>query len=101
MFTFRHVQVNNSSAIEFYKQFDFEIVETKQHYYKRIEPADAYVLQKDLKKTSSSSTNSLSAAINSVSIGSSSSCGGQTSNGLESNHLTQQQQQQHGAKTKA
>lgn len=45
--------MNNESAIEFYKKFGFEIVETKEHYYKRIEPADAHVLQKDLKKTTS------------------------------------------------
>ncbi|CAO1320931.1 unnamed protein product [Diamesa serratosioi] len=45
---FLHVQVNNDSAIEFYKKFGFEIVETKKQYYKRIEPADAYVLQKTL-----------------------------------------------------
>ena len=44
----RHVQINNESAIEFYKKFDFEIIETKEHYYKRIEPADAHVLQKTL-----------------------------------------------------
>lgn len=44
-----HVQVNNESAIEFYKKFGFEIVETKNHYYKRIEPADAHVLEKNLK----------------------------------------------------
>lgn len=56
-FVHRHVQVNNSSAIEFYKQFDFEIVETKKHYYKRIEPADAYVLQKNLKKAQQSNGN--------------------------------------------
>ncbi|XP_033641369.1 N-alpha-acetyltransferase 50-like [Asterias rubens] len=43
-----HVQINNESAIEFYKKFDFEIIETKEHYYKRIEPADAHVLQKTL-----------------------------------------------------
>lgn len=46
---FLHVQVNNDSAIEFYKKFGFEIVETKSHYYKRIEPADAHVLEKFLK----------------------------------------------------
>ncbi|XP_059481633.1 probable N-acetyltransferase san isoform X2 [Neocloeon triangulifer] len=46
---FLHVQVNNASAIEFYKKFSFEIVETKEHYYKRIEPADAHVLQKTLR----------------------------------------------------
>lgn len=47
---FLHVQVNNESAIKFYKNFGFEIVETKQKYYKRIEPADAHVLQKTLPK---------------------------------------------------
>jgi len=46
-----HVQVNNESAIAFYDKFDFKIVEKKENYYKRIEPADAYVLQKDLKKS--------------------------------------------------
>jgi len=45
----RHVQVNNEDAIKFYKRFGFEIVETKEHYYKRIEPADAHVLQKTLR----------------------------------------------------
>ena len=49
---FLHVQINNDGAIEFYKKFGFEIVETKQHYYKRIEPADAHVLQKCLKPSS-------------------------------------------------
>ncbi|KAL4142604.1 hypothetical protein QTP88_005032 [Uroleucon formosanum] len=44
-----HVQLNNDSAIKFYKKFGFEIVETKEHYYKRIEPADAYVLEKRLR----------------------------------------------------
>lgn len=47
---FRHVQINNEGAIDFYKKFGFEIVETKTHYYKRIEPADAHVLQKTLRK---------------------------------------------------
>jgi N-alpha-acetyltransferase 50 len=45
----RHVQVNNESAIEFYKKFGFEVKDLKTNYYKRIEPADAYVLQKNLK----------------------------------------------------
>ena len=45
----RHVQVNNQSAIDFYKKFGFEIVETKEQYYKRIEPADAHVLMKLLR----------------------------------------------------
>lgn len=46
---FLHVQVNNQSAIDFYKKFGFEIVETKEQYYKRIEPADAHVLMKLLR----------------------------------------------------
>lgn len=46
---FLHVQVNNESAIAFYGKFGFEIVEQKSNYYKRIEPADAYVLQKNLR----------------------------------------------------
>nr|BAN20967.1 n-acetyltransferase separation anxiety [Riptortus pedestris] len=47
-----HVQVNNTGAIDFYKKFGFEIHETKKHYYKRIEPADAHVLQKNLRPPS-------------------------------------------------
>ena len=43
------MQVNNQSAIDFYKKFGFEIVETKEQYYKRIEPADAHVLMKLLR----------------------------------------------------
>merc|ERR1712062_204083 len=35
-----HVQINNEGALRFYKRFGFEVVETKEAYYKRIEPAD-------------------------------------------------------------
>jgi N-alpha-acetyltransferase 50 len=45
------VQVNNESAIAFYKKFGFEVIDLKKNYYKRIEPADALVLSKDLKKS--------------------------------------------------
>ena len=38
--------MNNDDAIKFYENFGFQIVEEKKNYYKRIEPADAYVLQK-------------------------------------------------------
>ncbi|XP_014672307.1 PREDICTED: N-alpha-acetyltransferase 50-like isoform X2 [Priapulus caudatus] len=59
---FLHVQVNNDQAIDFYKRFSFEIKETKEHYYKRIEPADAYVLEKTLKKEASDKENDPAAA---------------------------------------
>ena len=49
---FRHVQVNNEGAIKFYEKHGFEIVEEKKNYYKRIEPADAYVLQKTFREKS-------------------------------------------------
>nr|ACO15060.1 Probable acetyltransferase san [Caligus clemensi] len=44
-----HVQVNNEGALQFYKNFGFHIVGTKKQYYKRIEPADAHVLEKQLR----------------------------------------------------
>lgn len=47
---FLHVQVNNESALDFYRKFGFEVVQTECHYYKRIEPSDAYVLEKTLEK---------------------------------------------------
>ncbi|XP_041088966.1 N-alpha-acetyltransferase 50 isoform X1 [Polyodon spathula] len=47
-----HVQISNESAIDFYRKFGFEIIETKKNYYKRIEPADAHVLQKNLQSPS-------------------------------------------------
>lgn len=50
-YRFRHVQVNNDCAIDFYKKFGFEIVETREQYYKRIEPAGAHVLEKNLRKS--------------------------------------------------
>lgn len=57
---FLHVQVNNEGAINFYRNFGFDIVETKQNYYKRIDPADAYVLEKKLPAGGGSSTNGTS-----------------------------------------
>lgn len=43
-----HVQTSNDGAIEFYKKFDFEIVGTMEDYYKRIEPASALILKKQM-----------------------------------------------------
>ena len=48
--------MNNEEAIEFYKKFGFEIKERKENYYKRIEPADAYVLQKTFRETNVNGT---------------------------------------------
>ena len=42
------IKTSNNSAIDFYQQNGFKIVETKEGYYKKIEPADAYVLQKEI-----------------------------------------------------
>ena len=46
--TTKQFQVNNEDAINFYRNFGFDVVETKENYYKRIEPPDAYVLEKKL-----------------------------------------------------
>ena len=43
-------------ALRFYKRFGFEVVETKEAYYKRIEPADAHVLEKKIDNTISNGT---------------------------------------------
>lgn len=45
---FLHVQISNEGAINFYRNFGFDVVETKEAYYKRIDPADAHVLEKKL-----------------------------------------------------
>uniref|UniRef100_A0A672ZHW1 N-alpha-acetyltransferase 50 n=1 Tax=Sphaeramia orbicularis TaxID=375764 RepID=A0A672ZHW1_9TELE len=57
-----HVQISNESAIDFYQKFGFEIIETKKNYYKRIEPADAHVLQKSLRSPCAPPTGELQKA---------------------------------------
>lgn len=59
---FLHVQVNNESALSFYRRFGFEVVETKEQYYKRIEPADAHVLEKKVAKKENGEAASAAAA---------------------------------------
>jgi hypothetical protein len=49
----RHVQVNNETALSFYKKFGFQIISTATEYYRRLEPCDAYLLERSLKKTPS------------------------------------------------
>jgi hypothetical protein len=45
--------VNNETALSFYKKFGFQIISTATEYYRRLEPCDAYLLERSLKKTSS------------------------------------------------
>jgi N-alpha-acetyltransferase 50 len=39
-----HVQVSNDAAIEFYRKHGFEVTERIEGYYRRIEPADCFIL---------------------------------------------------------
>lgn len=50
--TSRHVQVNNDTALSFYKKFGFQVISTATEYYRRLEPSDAYLLECSLKKSS-------------------------------------------------
>ncbi|MCP9257313.1 N-alpha-acetyltransferase 50 [Dirofilaria immitis] len=45
-----HVQINNESALDFYKRFGFEVVGIAEKYYKRIEPDSAYILVKKIER---------------------------------------------------
>ncbi|GAU92420.1 hypothetical protein RvY_04503 [Ramazzottius varieornatus] len=58
-----HVQVNNEAALDFYKKSGFEVISKSDQYYKRIEPADAFLLEKKIvpTKNSDSSTNKAAA----------------------------------------
>lgn len=43
-----HVQTSNEEAVAFYLNHGFEIAETVEGYYKRIEPSSAHVLVRNL-----------------------------------------------------
>jgi len=42
---FLHVWTSNQEGIDFYKNFNFEVTETIQNYYKRIDPPDCHILE--------------------------------------------------------
>lgn len=45
-----HVQVNNSDAKDFYLKHGFEEVGVIKDYYKRIDPADCFLLRKIMRE---------------------------------------------------
>lgn len=48
------MQINNDTALAFYKNFGFQIISTATEYYRRLEPCDAYLLERSLKKPAAS-----------------------------------------------
>jgi len=48
---YKHVQINNETALSFYTKFDFKIQSTAIDYYQRLEPSDAYLLERKFKKS--------------------------------------------------
>ena len=48
-----HVQVGNDVALKFYEGFGFKNTGTVENYYKRVKPADAYILEKDFSLSTS------------------------------------------------
>jgi len=46
-----HVQVSNKAARQFYERHGFKEVSIHENYYKKIEPRDAWVLQREIQHT--------------------------------------------------
>ena len=53
---FLHVQVNNESAIAFYKNAGFVISERVENYYSKLDPSDCFILTKSLISTEAPSS---------------------------------------------
>lgn len=47
-----HVQVNNQDAIKFYERHGFSKVSTAENYYKKVEPTDAYLVERRVRDKS-------------------------------------------------
>lgn len=43
-----NVHVENESALNFYKKFDFSLISTIPNYYVHLKPSDAYLLRKNM-----------------------------------------------------
>jgi ribosomal protein S18 acetylase RimI-like enzyme len=43
-----HLQVDNEIALQFYKKFDFQLIRRVENYYRRVQPPDAYLLERKL-----------------------------------------------------
>jgi len=46
-----HVQVSNQHAREFYEHHGFKVVGKHENYYKKIQPRDAWILERDVHST--------------------------------------------------
>lgn len=45
-----NVHVENETALNFYKKFDFTIISTVPNYYVHLHSSDAYLLRKEISK---------------------------------------------------
>ncbi|CAF0961154.1 unnamed protein product [Adineta ricciae] len=58
-----HVQINNETALAFYKKFGFQVISTATEYYRRLEPCDAYLLERALKKSAANEQTAAATAV--------------------------------------
>ena len=47
-YIYLHMQVGNEAALKFYKNYGFDVTETKEDYYHDIQPAGCHILRKEL-----------------------------------------------------